>query len=125
MKFVLFLCFLVSHGIYFSYNLWVTKQADSKTVLGWSYDSFWTYTLAALIVATPILSAANYIFAVGFHLGHKLFGTIWIVLLFFLAAQICTMTLLPVLFFKEWPNLKMVIAVALGFCGLFLAMSGA
>ena len=116
------LLFLFSHTIYFTYNVLNAKNGEALKFLGYQFQSYWTYALATLLVATPILTIANYTFASGFHIGHKSFEKIWTVIIFFVTTQIVSMTALSYFLLKELPSKGNLVGAALAFSGLFVAM---
>lgn len=124
MKLLVFVGFCISHFIYLSYNLYVSKFADSKVLFGVTFSSHWTYALAALVLATPILTLANYIFSITFYYGTKATPTVWVVLVFFLAAQLVAMVLVPKLMLGQMPSMATFVGALLALSGLFVAMKG-
>jgi hypothetical protein len=123
MRWTLFFIFLFSHSVYFAYNLWVAKIAPAQQFMGTTFNSYWTLSAATLLAATPLLTAANYTFALGFHLGHKTFGSINTVIVFFLAAQFIAMNLLPLLILGESPTSRSLLAFVFISIGLYLSMT--
>lgn len=113
--------FLLCHLIYQTYNMYVGKYAPTLSFFGISFRSHWMFTLMAVLIATPLLTLANYGFGMGFYFGKQHFQKIWIVLILFLTCQLGSMVISSYLFFKEWPSQGVLLGLLLTIVGLVIA----
>lgn len=104
-----------------SYNIYVAKHANNLNIWGWHFENYWTFTLAAVLLATPLLTAANYLFAVGFHVAYKSFNQVWLIFLLFIVAQILASLVTTFLLLHEIPSKGNLVGFTMAIIGLFIA----
>jgi len=100
--------------------MYVGKYASDLNILGYSFSSYWTFSLAAVLLATPILTVANYGFGITFFLGLKYFERIWTVLIMFIAAQIFSSIISSLIFFKEPLQKGAIVGISLALLGMIV-----
>lgn len=102
--------------------MFVGKFAGSLTLFGISFSNHWSFVFMAVLVATPILTIANYGFGIGFYLGKQYLTKIWLVLILFLMCQLATMIIGAYVFFKEWPSQGTLFGLLLTIAGFLIAI---
>ncbi|MBI2027540.1 MAG: hypothetical protein HYS98_07050 [Deltaproteobacteria bacterium] len=116
-----FFIFFFSHSIVQSYMYWVTKNSHTLTVFNFQLSSVWTCWFLSLLVATPILSIANYAFGATFYFGYESYKSAWLIFLSYVAAQTVTVPVMIWVWFGEIPTKGPLVGVIFALLGLLIA----
>lgn len=120
-KVIVISLFLLSHSVYYSYNLLVARYGDKRLLLGFQFNSFWTFTLFTLLLATPVLTLANYSFASAFYLGYREEGAVWSTIIYFILAQLLAISALTFIILRETPSKGAFLGIAMALSGLVVS----
>ena len=109
--FVVFLAFSVGLTALFYNNFLHLKYAVGREIfifgIKFSFSSYWTFLAFFILISSPIILGANYIFYAAYHYGYqvweKFFGKIWIVSVSNSAATFFALLILTRICFHEWP----------------------
>ena len=101
--------------------MYMGKSEGSLSLFGMNFSSYYSYAFAAVLIATPLLTFANYGMAVGFHQGVKLHEKIWMGMIIFILAQLIAALLSAVILYQEVPSKGTLVGIAFAFAGLIIS----
>jgi len=100
---------------------WMTKNAQTLSIFNMQFHSIWICWLVSLLLATPLLSLANYAFGATFYFGYEAYKSAWLIFLAYVAAQTAAVPMMIFLWFGEIPTKGPLVGTLLAISGLLIA----